>query len=79
MKLITDEMIYGDDGTFKGSGRIVAKSRKYKKRTDQLLKSISAEYTRVVQKYPDYKFAILLETESDSDKGTITITWDLIE
>lgn len=79
MKLIEDRHIYGEDGTLKEGGRIVAKSRKYKKRTEQLLKSVSAEYARVVQKYPNYKFSILLETDDDSDKGTITITWDLIE
>jgi hypothetical protein len=73
MKLIEDHHITGE------GGKLVAKSRKYKKRTEQLLKSISAEYTRIVQKYPEYKFGILLETDSDSDKGTITITWTRIE
>jgi len=79
MKLIEDRHIRGEDGKLREGGRLVAKSPKYKKRTEQLLKSVSAEYSRIVQRYPDFKFSILLETDSDSDKGTITITWEPIE
>lgn len=66
MRLIQDRHIE------RGDNKVVATGDKYKDPTETLLKEVSAEYARVVQKYPAFKFAILLDTE----KGELTLSWE---
>lgn len=65
MRLVEDRHVTGEGGHVEASGS------EYQFPTDELLKKIAAEYARVCQKYPDYKFEILLDTQ----KGELHLYW----